>query len=507
MLRPQLLPQELIRTITQLNPAINAFTSIISHSDAIAAFSAFNSPRRPLEGYPVAVKDIFCTTDFPTTAASRILRDYKSPFEATVVQRLREAGAVVVGKTNMDEFGMGSENVNSHFGPTLNPSGPLGLPLATGKDLGARVAGGSSGGSAAAVAAGLCRIALASDTGGSTRLPATYCGVVGLKPSYGLLSRWGMIAYASSLDCVGIMSRNVQDARDAFDILAYHDEKDPSSVSETTRTRSASQDRWTPPADGSLQGLRIGIPLEYFPSELSPDVLPALRRVLTKLQERGATLSSVSVPSIPLSLSAYYVIASAEASSNLSRYDGVRFGFRSEKDFTHVEGEKKKPALYSATRSEGFGKEVKKRILLGTHALSAEAFDNYFLQSQRIRQLLRTEFDKVFSISSPLASLPSTSFPSQIGAVDVLLHPSSISTAPLLNVDPWSSKKDTTASYVQDILNVPASLAGLPALAVPAGRAMDGWPVGVQLVGQWGSDQLILDVGKEVERVIQLAAE
>ncbi|KAL8278213.1 hypothetical protein RQP46_009386 [Phenoliferia psychrophenolica] len=442
------LPTELASSLQQaysLNPRLNAFTAILSPADALVASSAASKHAGPLAGVPIAVKDVFCTKDLPTTAASRMLRDYVSPFEATVVERLKAAGGVIMGKTNMDEFGMG---------------------------------------------------ALASDTGGSTRLPAAYCGVVGLKPSYGLLSRWGMLAYASSLDCVGIMAKEVRDVQTTFGVLSAYDRNDPTSAPVDARARIESSARWTPRSSKTdLTGLRIGVPAEYFLADLSPEVLPAFRRVLEQLRSMGATLSSVSIPSTPLSLSAYYVIASAEASSNLARFDGVRFGFRSSLDVPsgNLENGERSP-LYAATRSEGFGDEVKKRILLGTHALSAEAFDNYYLQSQRIRQLLRTEFDDVFRSPSPLhADAGSGADPT---GVDVLLHPSAISTAPLLN-----SHRSATAGYVQDILNVPASLAGLPAVSVPAGRAEDGWPVGVQVVAQWGADSLVLAVGEAIESI------
>ncbi|ORY80236.1 amidase signature domain-containing protein [Leucosporidium creatinivorum] len=498
-----MLPRELtaiIEAAHRLNPRLAAFTSLLSPQDVALAFN--EAPRGPLHGVPVAVKDVFCTTQLPTTAASRMLRDYTSPFDATVVKRLREAGALIHGKTNMDEFGMGSTNLNSYFGPALNPSGPH---LAKVEDGEARVAGGSSGGSAAAVAAGLCRIALASDTGGSTRLPAAYCGVAGLKPSYGLLSRWGMIAYASSLDCVGIMAKEVGDVRTTLDVLSAFDEKDPTSAPQDARDRIAEHDdslspTWT---STNLSGLRIGVPAEYFLAELSPTVMPSFRRTLESLQAKGAILSSVSLPSTPLALSAYYVLASAEASSNLARFDGTRFGARA------VEQEADpatRSALYAASRSQGFGKEVQKRLLLGTYALSAEAFDNYYLQAQRVRQLIRREFDSIFRLPSPLIP-PSSSTTSNNAGVDLIIHPSSIGVAPRLRPsNTTTTPASSIASYTQDALNVPISLAGLPGLSVPAGVSAGeedgegkGWPVGVQIAGQWGSDKLVLKVGEAVE--------
>ncbi|KAK4050379.1 Trimeric GatFAB AmidoTransferase(AdT) complex subunit [Microbotryomycetes sp. JL201] len=472
--------------------ATDALTSAIL-PDLTRAYNAAGGSRnelqQPVRHWPVAVKDVFCTTTEPTTASSRMLKDYISPIEATVVSRLRNAGALVVGKTNMDEFGMGSENVNSIFGSVVNPARPNGDTP--------RSAGGSSGGSAAAVAAGMCRVALGSDTGGSTRLPAAYCGVAGFKPSYGLLSRFGMIAYASSLDCVGILAKKVEDINVTHDTLSAHDPRDPTSVPQSVRDRVADRDRHLAHKDvHDLAGLK-----EYFPSELSPTVLPPLRKALGALKKRGAQIVSVSLPSTPLALGAYYVLASAEASSNLARYDGIRYGYRD----IDREDSSARAQLYAKTRSKGFGKEVQNRILLGTFALSAEAFDNYFLQAQKVRHQIRQEFDEVFRQRSPLSDSVN-SVHGGAGGVDVLLYPSAISTAPFLKQEATrsSSPSPSTSSYVQDLLNVPASLAGLPALHVPVGQSeQDGWPVGVQLCAQWGDDQLVLRVGRALQAAIE----
>ncbi|GAA6047478.1 hypothetical protein JCM3770_005767 [Rhodotorula araucariae] len=503
-----------------LNPRLNAFTHRYPPEDVAAQLE--RAPQDgALSGTSLAVKDMFATADSaPTSCASRMLKDYTSPFDATVVKRLRDAGALLVGKTNMDEFGMGSANVHSHFGAVLNPAGPHGVEKAIAlSDEEQRVAGGSSGGSAAAVASGLCDVALASDTGGSIRLPASYCGVLGLKPSYGLLSRYGLVAYASSLDTVGIMAREVDLLQRTLHAASAYDPKDPTSSPDFARQRAEKvhaplRERIEAAADGDgkpLQGVRIGVPADLFPTSLlaSAALLDPIRAFLGTLASLGASLSPVRLPSAPLGLSAYYVLASAEASSNLARYDGVQYGHRAEERV----GEKGQ--LYAKTRTEGFGKEVRKRLLLGTFALSAEAFDNYYLQAQRVRRLIQLELDDLFRAANPLSSTSiSAANSARDAGVDFLLHPSAMSTAPLLSsylsassplssADTSCSQSATAASrsaYVQDLLSLPASLAGLPALSIPAGRAADdGWPVGVTLVGQWGADTQVLEVARRVE--------
>ncbi|KAI0050952.1 amidase signature enzyme [Auriscalpium vulgare] len=456
-------------------------------------------------GMPVAVKDNICTADAPTTCASAMLRDFTSPFDATVVKLLNNAGAAIVGKTNCDEFGMGSLNINSIHGPVVNPYQPHGQSTLW-EDRERRAAGGSSGGSAAAVAAGMCDAALATDTGGSTRLPASYCGVVGLKPSYGLISRWGVVSFADSLDCVGVIGKDVVSAERVYDALAQFDPQDPTAIPESTRTRahelcSHHMFPWVSAVQNSLVGLKIGIPQEYFPTSLEPSIVAPLRRVLRALKGRGATLVPVSLPNTSYALSAYYIIASAEASSNLARYDGVQYGL-------HVppppDALPSTPAeTYAYSRSAGFGAEVKKRILLGTYALTADAFDNYFLKAQRLRQLIRDDFHRVFAVPNPLASAsaPPTSAPD---GVHVLLHPSAIRAAPRL--DQAAALAGSLDNYVQDVLTVPASLAGLPAMSVPAGVVEAGaegagWPVGVSVVGQWGCEAMVMRVGKVIEEV------
>ncbi|CAE6483082.1 unnamed protein product [Rhizoctonia solani] len=474
---------------TQAQDAWNAFTYRSSTPTA--------QTQGPLSGKHIAVKDNICTSDMPTTCSSKMLQEFRPPYDATCVGLLRHAGGVVIGKTNCDEFGMGSLNTHSVFGPVTNPfgSGP------------ARSAGGSSGGSAAAVAANLCFAALGTDTGGSIRLPAAYCGVVGFKPSYGMISRWGVVSYADSLDCVGILASRVADVELIYGVLARYDPRDPTSAPEDLRqaAKQKTEARVNKLSEsGRLDGVRIGIPQEYFPHELDSSSLVPFRTLLRSLQSRGAELVSVSLPNTSYALSAYYVLASAEASSNLARYDGVRFGLRV--DVSPSTDLSDAANAYTATRTAGFGREVKKRILLGTYALSAEyvllpflsqlielghAFENYFLQAHRVRALVRSDFDRVFG-KSVLAGKDTD----EQGTVDVLVHPSAIRTAPPLELNP-----DALDAYVQDVLTVPASLAGLPALSVPCGHGPDGWPVGASVVGQWGFDQLVCRVGQVVNEI------
>ncbi|KAE8233617.1 hypothetical protein CF326_g1346 [Tilletia indica] len=449
----------------------------------------------------------------PTTASSKmLLTNFQPHFDATAVRLLRQAGAEIVGKTNCDEFGMGSANLHSVYGGVVNPAGP-------GRR---RVAGGSSGGAAVAALVRSSDLSLASDTGGSIRLPASYCGVWGFKPSYGLVSRWGLISYADSLDTVGLMGRDLEHVIEGFRVLDRVDHRDPTALSRRYRDRAS---RWTQKrleniGKGSkpLEGLVIGVPREYFPAELSDGVKNTVRRTLHHLKEAGATLRSVSLPHTDRSLGAYYVLASAEAASNLARYDGIRYGFRKE-------GEPEDLAAgehpYAATRSEGFGDEVQKRILLGTYALSADAYDNYFLKAQKIRRLVQADFDHVFGIPNALRhdveDDENRTVEGRRSDVDVLLHPSAVGIAPLApeaeaGVEAGSGKVDKTIdakSYVQDVLTVPASLAGLPALSMPVGQSTAeggnrdeaGWPIGVSVVAQWGCEELLWKVARQAASI------
>ncbi|KAI0251416.1 amidase signature domain-containing protein [Lactifluus subvellereus] len=460
----------------------------------VAPEDAGNATDGLLNGMTVAVKDNICTKDMPTTCSSAMLRDFKSPLDATVTRLLKDSGATIIGKANCDEFGMGSLNVHSVHGPVVNPyQHPSSAADWDARER--RSAGGSSGGSAAAVAAGMCDAALATDTGGSVRLPASYCGVVGLKPSYGVISRWGVVSFADSLDCVGVIGKDVASTSKLFGVLSAFDERDPTAARPTTREKarelcSEHMSEWVSSGPGNLTNLRIGIPQEYFPASLDSSIVSPFRRVVRALKNRGATVLPVSLPNTSYALSAYYVIASAEASSNLARYDGVQYGLHV--PFPPDSIARSPGEVYAHSRTAGFGAEVKRRILLGTYALTADAFDNYFLQAQRLRRRIRDDFMRVFRVPNPLARSASP----HVDGVHLLLHPSAVRTAPRLD-----EQDGSLDAYTQDVLTVPASLAGLPALSVPmaVGVEGDGWPLGVSVVGQWGCETMVLAVGAEIE--------
>jgi aspartyl-tRNA(Asn)/glutamyl-tRNA(Gln) amidotransferase subunit A len=386
----------------------------------------------PLAGVPVALKDNLCTRGVPTTCSSRILERWVPPYDATVVTRLVDAGAVLVGKTNLDEFAMGSSTENSAFGPTLNPHDPT------------RVPGGSSGGSAAAVAAGFVPLALGSDTGGSIRQPAALCGVVGMKPTYGLVSRYGLVAFASSLDQVGPLAATVADAALLFEVVAGHDPADSTSIPAPAPSVTAGLSE-------GVEGLRVGV-LAELTEGVSPDVAARLEGAAVALEAAGAKIDEASVPAATYGLSAYYLIAPAEASSNLARYDGVRYGLR-------IDGPDV-GAMYGATRAAGFGAEVKRRIMLGTYALSAGYYDAYYGQAQRVRTLIIRDFDAAYQ------------------SHDLLLAPTTPTTA-----FPLGAKTDDPLTmYLSDVCTIPSNLAGHPAISVPYGTGDDGLPVGIQLL-------------------------
>ncbi|TIA92195.1 hypothetical protein E3P99_00792 [Wallemia hederae] len=427
---------------------------------------AVSSSKGSLSGLGMAVKDVFWTKELPTTAASKMLRSFHPEKDAECVSLARAAGASLLGKTNCDEFGMGSSNRYSDFGPVLHPLSNE------------RLAGGSSGGSAAAVALNECDFALSTDTGGSTRLPASYCGVVGLKPSYGLISRYGMIPYAESLDCVGIMAQEVDTAAKVFNVLSQYDDKDPTS--ESIELRKAASEAYRRVRDSS-DCWRIGLPEELFnhaPSEALSVAIDALIRTGASNGKR-VKLYQVSLPSARLALNAYYVLASAEASSSLARYDGMQYGYRSES------------GSVQDTREEGFGEEVKRRIKLGNYVLSADAFDNYYLNAQRARSAITRDFDRLFRLSNVRSETEAS-----IDGVDVLIHPTAVSGPPLV-------RSQEEGDYAQDILTTPASLASLPALSVPVGRDSEGFPQGVSVVSQWGCEQAVFEVARELEMLMK----
>ncbi len=436
-------------------PPLNAFVSLAPGVDDPAVSGADDPPvpgaddppdgtTPRLAGIPIGVKDNLATRDLPTTCGSKILDDYVSPYEATAVRRLRDAGAIVIGKTNLDEFAMGSSTENSAFGPTRNPW-----------DRG-RVPGGSSGGSAAAVAAGIVPAALGSDTGGSVRQPASFCGVVGIKPTYGRVSRYGLVAFASSLDQVGTLGRTVRDAATLLEVVSGHDLRDSTSAVRPVPDLIA----------GIAKGLRgtvVGVPTEYFPEELDPSIRSLANQATALLESAGAEVRPVSLPHTELAIPAYYVIAPAEASSNLARYDGVRFGQRAAGAASTVD-------VYEASRSAGFGDEVKRRILLGTYVLSAGYYDAYYARAQRARWLIARDFQNVFE-----------------DGVDVLFTP----TCPTVAFALGERVDDPYQMYLSDVFTVTANLAGVPALSLPIGLA-DGLPVGGQLIApHWREDTLV----------------
>jgi len=420
-----------------------------AQADAVDAAVAAGRDPGPLAGVPVALKDNLCTRGFATTCGSRILEGWRPPYDATVVEALRRAGAVALGKTNMDEFAMGSSTENSAFGPTRNPHCTEKVP------------GGSSGGSAAAVAAGFAPLGLGSDTGGSIRQPAALCGVVGMKPTYGRVSRYGLVAFASSLDQIGPFATTVEDAALLFDVIAGHDPMDSTSLPSTPEP--------TRPGLGEgVEGIRIGLCRDLVEG-CAPDVAARVQEAADALAGAGAKVEEVSVPEFSYGLSAYYLIAPAEASSNLARYDGVRYGLRVDGD--DVE------AMNTATRTAGFGAEVKRRVMLGTYALSAGYYNAYYAQAQRVRTLVMRAFERAYE------------------SYDVLLG----ATAPTTAFDLGAKVDDPMAMYMNDVCTIPSNLSGHPAISVPFGTGDDGLPVGVQVLAPALGEALLFRVARAVE--------
>jgi aspartyl-tRNA(Asn)/glutamyl-tRNA(Gln) amidotransferase subunit A len=441
--------------IAQHQGALNAFISVTQEAALLEAERADArlraGERGALIGVPIAHKDIFCTAGQKTTCGSRMLADFVSPYDATVVERLRAAGAVMLGKTNMDEFAMGSSSETSYFGPVRNPW-----------DV-ARVPGGSSGGSAAAVAARLAPAATATDTGGSIRQPAALCGVTGLKPTYGRVSRFGMVAFASSLDQGGLLTVSAEDAALLLTAMAGFDERDSTSVELPVPDYTASLEE-------PLKGLKIGLLQEFFDQGLDREIEQRIRDALDVLRLEGATLKEVSLPNLPLSVPTYYVVAPAECSSNLARFDGVRYGYRCERPRDLLD-------LYQRSRGEGFGAEVKRRIMVGTYVLSAGYYDAYYLKAQRVRALISADFARAFH------------------EVDVLIGP----TTPTAAFELGAKTGDPVTMYLNDIYTIGANLAGLPAISVPCGF-VQGLPVGMQIIGPHFSEPRLLNVAHRYQR-------
>jgi aspartyl-tRNA(Asn)/glutamyl-tRNA(Gln) amidotransferase subunit A len=450
------LTRTLLTRIAQLDPQINSFITV-TEDLAITQAQAADARRAagetgPLLGAPLAHKDLFCTKGIRTSCASKMLDNFKAPYDATVVAKLAAAGTVTLGKTNMDEFAMGSANESSHYGAVKNPWHLEHVP------------GGSSGGSAAAVAARLLPGATGTDTGGSIRQPAALTNLTGLKPTYGRVSRWGMIAYASSLDQAGPMARTAEDCALLLQGMAGFDVNDSTSIDEPVPDYSAG-------LNASLQGLRIGVPKEYFSAGLDPRIADLVMASVEELKKLGAVVKEVSLPNLQHAIPAYYVIAPAEASSNLSRFDGVRFGYRCEdpKDLTD---------LYKRSRGEGFGPEVQRRIMVGAYALSAGYYDAYYVQAQKIRRLIKNDFMNAFA------------------EVDVILGPTTPNPAWKIG----AKNADPVSAYLEDFYTITANLAGLPGLSMPAGFA-DGLPVGVQLLAPYFQEGRLLNVAHQYQQV------
>ncbi|AXS82601.1 Asp-tRNA(Asn)/Glu-tRNA(Gln) amidotransferase subunit GatA [Marinobacter sp. Arc7-DN-1] len=454
------LTQQFLDRIKQEDGKYNSFITVTGEQ-ALADARAADEQRAtgnatPWTGVPFAHKDIFCTNGVRTTCGSKMLENFVPPYDATVTANFRQAGAVCLGKTNMDEFAMGSSTESSYFGATTNP-----WRLGQGEK---RVPGGSSGGSAAAVAARLVPAATATDTGGSIRQPAALCGVTGLKPTYGRVSRYGMIAFASSLDQGGTIARSAEDNALMLNVMAGFDPKDSTSLDREVPDYTATLNE-------PLKGLKIGLPKEYFSDQLSPAMEQQVRNAVKEYEKLGATVKEVSLPNAKLAIAAYYVIAPAEASANLSRFDGVRYGYR-------CEDPKDLMDLYTRTRAEGFGTEVKRRILVGTYALSAGYFDAYYLKAQKVRRLIQQDFINAFR------------------EVDVLMSPTTPSPAFIQG----EKTSDPVTMYLEDVFTIAINLAGIPAMSVPAGF-VDGLPVGLQIIGDYFSEARLLNAAHQFQQV------
>lgn len=445
--------------IAEQDPRIHAFLSVdreyaLAQAARIDQMKWNGEALPPLAGVPVGIKDVLTLEGFPATAGSKILESYRPPYTATAVRKLADAGAVFVGKLNCDEFAMGSSNENSAYGPVHNPHDPD------------RVPGGSSGGSAAAIAAGMSVATLGTDTGGSIRQPASFCGVVGVLPTYGRVSRYGLIAFASSLDRIGPFAANVRDAATVLGVIAGHDPMDATSSPLPVPDYTAELDK-------GVRGMKLGVPAEYFAEGLDPEVRAAIEAGIEKLRAAGAEIRKISLPHTRYAIPTYYVIATAEASSNLARYDGVRYGFRAPKSDTLA-------SMYRRTRDLGFGAEVKRRILLGTYVLSHGYYDAYYRKAQQVRRLLADDFLRAFQ------------------EVDAILTP----TAPTPAFRIGEKSDDPVAMYLADIYTVTASLAGICGLSVPCGNSREGLPIGMQILGRHFDESTVFRVGQALENTV-----
>jgi len=437
--------------IAKHNAALNAFITVDAEKSLAQARAAderiARGDRAPLTGIPVAHKDLFCAKGWRTTCGSRMLENFVAPYDAHVIEQFNRAGAVILGKTNMDEFAMGSSNENSFFGPVKNPWDMAAVP------------GGSSGGSAAAVAAGLAPVATGTDTGGSIRQPASFCGVSGLRPTYGRVSRYGMVAFASSLDQGGALGRSAEDLAMMLDVMASFDARDSTCADRPKESYTGGLAR-------GVKGLAIGMPREYFSKDLAADVGDPILAAIEEYKRQGATVVEVGLPNQHLSVPVYYVLAPAEASSNLSRYDGVRYGYRAP-EYTDLLD------MYMKTRAQGFGAEAKRRIMIGTYVLSHGYYDAYYLQAQKIRRLIARDFAEAFK------------------RCDVIVGPA----APCVAYDLGAKTTDCVQMYLDDLYTIPINLAGLPGMSIPCGFGHKGRPVGLQIVGNYWDEARMLAAG------------
>lgn len=453
------LVNSVISRIKKVDENVKAFINT-NEENALALAEEIDEKRAkgeeqsPLAGIPVAVKDNMCTRGLKTTCASEMLDNFVPPYDATVVKNLKDAGCIIIGKTNLDEFAMGSSTENSAFFTTKNPW-----------DL-KKVPGGSSGGSAAAVASAQVPLSLGSDTGGSIRQPAAFCGVVGFKPTYGRVSRYGLVAFASSFDQIGPFARCVEDVAEIMKVISGHDRMDSTSA-------SLKVPDYTKSLEGNVNGVKIGIPKEYFQVGVKSEIKNVVNNAISEIDDNGALVEAISMPSTEYALAAYYLIAPAEASSNLARFDGVRYGRRY--------SDENLKSLYNETRTQGFGAEVKRRIMLGNYALSSGYYDDYYLKGQKVRTLIKKEFEEIFK------------------EYEVILAP----TTPTLPFKIGEQLDDPATMYLNDVCTVPANMAGLPAISVPCGLA-EGSPVGIQVIGKPFEEEKVLQVAKALERILDI---